>query len=200
MSAAAPAPAPAGPGPALMQLALKELGADVPTTQSILRLAATLATAVNRWPGLHGPPTAEAVIGALRELLELEVIRDKLSAEEKAALRVVVDTVVPETLNLIVAAGRGEIDLRKPTPGCLAALGAMLCRTGAAVAIAAAPQSAEAQQAASILQGAASVAAVAAAVPASEKEDPVPSVEPTESPEPVTLETVAPVVAAAAPQ
>jgi hypothetical protein len=175
----------------LTQLALKELGADAPTTQSILRLSATLAAAVNRWPGLHGSQKAEAVLGALREVLELEAIRDKLSAEERAALRVVVDTVVPETLNLIVAAGRGEFDLRKPTPGCLAALAAALCRTGAAVAVAAAPKSEEARQAAAILQTvAASSAAVAAAT--SEKEDPVPA--PVEQAE-VTLDTTAPVQA-----
>jgi hypothetical protein len=170
-SASAPAPA-----TALVQLALKEIGADAPTTQTILRLAATLAQAVNRWPNLKGAQKAELVIGALREVLAMEAIRGKLSTEEQAALRVVVDTVVPETLNLLVAAGRGQLDLRKPTPGCWATLAAALCRTGAAIAVAAAPQSEEAKQAASVLQTAA--VSVELVVPADEKEDLPPPLEP----------------------
>ena len=157
----------------LVQLALKELGADPPTTQSIIRLAATLAQAVNRWPGLKGPQKLETVLAVLREVLEMEVIRGKLKPEERTVLRVMVDTVVPETVTLLVAAGRGEFDLRKPTPGCLATVCAALCRTGAAVATAVAPQDGGAQQAAGILQGAAS--AIGSLVPASEKEAPTPA-------------------------
>lgn len=156
----------------LVELALKELGAEAPTTQSILRLSASLARTVNSWPNLKGAQKAEMVVGALRELLGVEQIRGKLSAEEQAALRVVVDTVVPETLTLLVAAGRGEFDFRKPTPGCMAALAAALCRTGAAVAVAAAPGNAAAAQAAGVLQ----TAAAAASTVASEKEAPVAAV------------------------
>lgn len=157
----------------LVDIALKELGADVPTTQTIMRLSATLAQAVSRWPGLKGSQKAEMVVGALRELLGVEQIRGKLSAEEQAALRVVVDTVVPETLTLLVAAGRGEFDFRKPTPGCMAALAAALCRTAASVAVVAAPGNEAAAQAAGALQTAAATAAsVAAAEPVSEKEAP----------------------------
>lgn len=148
----------------LVEIALKELGAEAPTTQSIIRLSATLAQAVNRWPGLNGPQKTEMVVGALRELLGVEQIRGKLSVEEQAALRVVADTVVPETLTLLVSAGRGEFDLRKPTPGCITALAAALCRTGATIAVAAAPGNEVAVQAAGALQ--------TAAVQASEKEDP----------------------------
>jgi len=144
----------------LVDIALKELGTETLTTQSIVRLSATLAQAVARWPGLKGSQKAEMVVGALRELLGVEQSRGKLSAEEQVALRVVVDTVVPETLTLLVSAGRGEFDLRKSTPGCMAALAAALCRTGAVVAVVAAP-------------GNEVVAQVAAAVQASEKEDPV---------------------------
>jgi hypothetical protein len=154
----------------LVELALKELGSTPPTTQSILRLSATLAQAVNRWPELKGAQKAEMVVTALREVLGLEQIRGHLSAEEQAALRVVVDTVVPETLALIVGASRGEYDFRKPTPGCMAALAAALCRTGAAVAVAVAPGSEAASQAAGALQVAASVTAIPA--PSSEKEAP----------------------------
>ena len=164
----------------LVQLALKELGAEPPTTQIVLRLAATLAAAVNRWPGVSGPQKAELVLTALREMLAMEEVRGKLKPEEVAVLRVMVDTVVPEILNLLVAAGRGEFDLRKPTPGCFAAVGAMLCRAGAAVAVAAAPGDASAQTAASVLQtvaqgASATVNAVAhsqaTAVATNEKED-----------------------------
>jgi hypothetical protein len=168
----------------LVEIALKELGTDAPTTQSIVRLSATLAQAVARWPGLKGSQKAEMVVGALRELLGVEQIRGKLSAEEQAALRVVVDTVVPETLTLLVSAGRGEFDLRKPTPGCMAALAAALCRTGAAIAVVAAPGNAVAAQAAGALQTAASAVSVAA--PASEKEDLVSAPEEKEATAPQT--------------
>ena len=151
----------------LVEIALKELGTETLTTQSIVRLSARLAQAVNHWPGLKGPQKAEIVVGALRELLGVEQVRGKLSAEEQAALRVVVDTVVPETLTLLVSAGRGEFDFRKPTPGCMAALAAALCRTGAAIAVAAAPGNEVVAQAAEALQTAAVVA-----VQASKKEDP----------------------------
>ena len=162
----------------LVELALKELGSTPPTTQSILRLSATLAQAVNKWPGLKGAQKADLVVGALREVIGLEQIRGHLSAEEQAALRVVVDTVVPETLALMVGAARGEYDFRKPTPGCMAVLAAALCRTGAAIAVAAAPGNEAAAQAASVLQTANTVvqslatATASAEVPASEKEAP----------------------------
>lgn len=126
----------------LVELALKELGSTPPTTQSILRLSATLAQAVNRWPNLKGAQKAEMVVTALREVLGLEQIRGLISAEEQAALRVVVDTVVPETLALIVGASRGEYDFRKPTPGCMAALAAVFCRTATALAPLAATETA----------------------------------------------------------
>jgi hypothetical protein len=159
----------------LVEIALKELGAETLTTQTVLRLSATLAQTVARWPNLSGRQKGEMVVGALRELLGVEQIRGKLSMEEQAALRVVVDTVVPETLTLLVAAGRGEFDFRKPTPGCMAALAAALCRTGAAIAVAAAPGNEAAAQAAGVLQTAAGVAQATAA--ASEKEAPVPVAE-----------------------
>lgn len=152
----------------LVEIALKEIGVEPLTTQVVLRISARLAQAVTRWPNLKGTQKAEMVIGALRELLDLEQVRGKLTVEEQGALRVVVDTVVPETLTLLVAAGRGEFDFRKPTPGCMAALVAALCRTGAAIAVAAAPGNEAATQAAGALQAAASVATLAA----SEKEAP----------------------------
>jgi hypothetical protein len=159
----------------LVQMALKELGAEPPTTQILLRLSATLATAVNRWPGLKGAQKSELVVTALREVLAMEEIRGKLKPEEVTVLRVMVDTVVPETLKLVVAAGRGEIDLRKPSPGCFAAL----CRTGAAVAMAIAPQDTTVQAVASQVQAAAAVVEATA----SEKEG-----SPAAAPEKVELE------------
>lgn len=147
----------------LVQLALKELGAEPPTTQIVLRLSATLATAVNRWPGVSGPQKAELVLTALREMLAMEEVRGKLRSEEVAVLRVMVDTVVPETLNLLVAAGRGEFDLRKPTPGCFAAL---FCRTANAIA-----DSRATTTAAAVAVTAAPGVASAAATVTDEKED-----------------------------
>ena len=148
----------------LVELALKELDSTPPTTQNILRLSATLAQAVNHWPELKGAQKAEMVVTALREVLGLEQIRGLISAEEQAALRVVVDTIVPETLAMMVSASRGDYDFRKPTPGCVAALAAVFCRTATALA----PGSEAASQAATATTN----ASAPIPAPSSEKEVP----------------------------
>lgn len=112
----------------LVAAALREFGADTPTTQTVMRVAVSLATMVNRLPGLRGREKADLVLGALRQAIST-------SAPEaaRAALLATVDTVVPETLNLVVAAGRGELDFRRPSVGCLAAIAGGLCRSAAAI-------------------------------------------------------------------
>jgi hypothetical protein len=118
----------------LAELALKELGADAPTTAVVMRVAARLATTVNSWPGLHGSEKQTIVLATLREVLTSEAVRSRMEPAAHATLLATVDTVVPETLALVVAAGRGEIDLRRPSVGCAARFAALLCR---AVAVAA---------------------------------------------------------------
>ena len=119
---------------ALVALALKQIGADTPTAQSLLRLAVTLAQEANRLPGLKGRERLDLVLKALRETLANPVIRERLPAEAQKVLADVIETVVPETISLAVEASRGGFQLKKPSVGCVARLGALLCRTVAAAA------------------------------------------------------------------
>jgi hypothetical protein len=133
----------------LASAALREFGADTPTTQTVMRVAVSLAAMVNKAAGLRGREKAELVISAIRQALANPEIKGRVSAEAHAALLATVDTVVPETLALVVAAGRGELDFRRPSVGCLAAIARALCRSAAAVAVVAPPREA-AQVAAAI--------------------------------------------------
>jgi hypothetical protein len=161
---------------ALTQLALTELGADAPTTATIMRVAARLAASVNSWPGLRGSEKQQVVLSTLREVLTSEAIRSRMGPAAHATLLATLDTVVPETLALVVAAGRGEIDVRKPTVGCMGRVAALVCR---AVAVAA-PLSEDERRALGL---AANVAEAAAAVPSSPAAEPV---VPTPEKEPAT--------------
>lgn len=133
MSAAVPAPANPFSVEALSAKALEILGAEVPNADSILRIAAKLAQLVNKAPGLHGPEKAALVQQVLREILNSPIVRPKLDAAAVDALNVVIDTVVPTALTLIISAGRGEFDLKKPREAFL-----WCCRSAASVAVAAA--------------------------------------------------------------
>jgi len=101
-----------------------------------MRVAVSLAAMVNKAAGLRGREKAELVLSAIRQALATPEIKGRLPAEAHAALLATVDTVVPETLALVVAAGRGELDFRRPSVGCLAAIARALCRSAAAVAVA----------------------------------------------------------------
>ena len=118
----------------LAELALKELGVDVPTLATVMRVATRLASTVNSWPGLRGSEKQTIVLTTLREVLTSEAVRSRMEPAAHATLLATVDTVVPETLALVVAASRGELDLRRPSVGCAARFAALLCR---AVAVAA---------------------------------------------------------------
>ena len=120
----------------LTATALREFGVDTPTTQTVMRVAVSLAAQVNRAAGLRGREKAELVLTAIRQALATQQLKGRLSTEAHAALLATVDTVVPETLALVVAAGRGELDFRRPSVGCLAAIARALCRSAAAVAVA----------------------------------------------------------------
>ena len=115
----------------LTELALKELGADVPTTAVVMRVAVRLAAAVNSWPGLRGSEKQGIVVGVLRDVLTSDTVRSRMAAADHEILVATLDTVVPETLALVVAAGRGEIDLRRPTVGCVGRIASLLCRVTA---------------------------------------------------------------------
>lgn len=119
---------------ALTEFALKEMGADAPTAATVVRVAGRLAPIVNAWPGLRGSEKQTIVLGVLREVLTSEAIKSRCEPAAHAVLLGLLDTVVPETLALAVAAARGEIDLRRPTVGCVGRLAALICRTVAVAA------------------------------------------------------------------
>ena len=119
---------------ALTEFALKEMGADAPTAATVVRVAGRLAPIVNAWPGLRGSEKQTIVLGVLREVLTSEAIKSRCEPAAHAVLLGLLDTVVPETLALAVAAARGEIDLRRPTVGCVGRLAALVCRTVAVAA------------------------------------------------------------------
>jgi len=119
---------------ALTEFALKEMGADAPTAATVVRVAGRLAPIVNAWPGLRGSEKQTIVVGVLREVLTSEAIKSRCEPAAHAVLLGLLDTVVPETLALAVAAARGEIDLRRPTVGCVGQLAALVCRTVAVAA------------------------------------------------------------------
>jgi hypothetical protein len=133
----------------LVALALKQIGAEIPTAPALLRLAVTLAQEANRLPGLKGRDRLDLVLKVLRETLATPVIRERLTPEAQKVLADVLETVVPETISLAVEASRGGFQLKKPSVGCAVRLGALLCRTVAAYAPASGPVAAVAGQMAS---------------------------------------------------
>jgi hypothetical protein len=117
---------------ALLQIALKQFGADAPTTHSILRVSVVLAEAVNKNKDLSGHAKMDLVVQTLRDVLVMPEVATRIPEEARGPLKVVVDTVVPEALSLIIEAGRGQYDLKKPSVGCLAKLCGLTCRRAGA--------------------------------------------------------------------
>lgn len=121
----------------LVTLALAQLGNNsstivTPTAQSLMRIAVTLAQEANKATGLPGRAKLDLVIHALRDLLAVPAVAERLSPEMAATLRGVVDTVIPETISLVVEASRGAFALKKPSVGCLAGVAVLFCRQVAA--------------------------------------------------------------------
>ncbi len=114
----------------LAAMALREMGADAPTTQSLMRIAVVLATAVNKAPGLRGAEKQKLVLDALREVLATPMVADQLDDSAKAVLKEVIDNIIPQTLALVVEAGRSGA-LKKPTVGCVGSFAALFCRSAA---------------------------------------------------------------------
>ena len=116
----------------LQQLALKQFGTDAPTTQSVLRVAVVLAEAANKIKGLNGRAKLDLVLKTLRDVLDMPEVAARIPVDARGPLKIVVDTVVPEALSLIIEAGRGQYDLKKPSVGCLAMLCGLTCRRAGA--------------------------------------------------------------------
>jgi hypothetical protein len=114
----------------LAAMALREMGADAVTTQSLMRIAVVLATAVNKAPGLRGAEKQKLVLDALREVLATPMVADQMDDSAKAVLKDVIDNIIPQTLALVVEAGRSGA-LKKPTVGCVGSFAALFCRSAA---------------------------------------------------------------------
>jgi hypothetical protein len=112
----------------LLQLALKEIGTTVPSSQSVLRVAVKLAEAANRLPNMKGRAKLDLVLKTLRDVLAVPEVAARIPEEARAPLTLVVDTIVPDALTLVIEAGRGQFDLKKPSVGCLARLCGLACR------------------------------------------------------------------------
>ena len=182
ISTPVPIPNPFSPE-ALAAKALEKLGADVPTADTILRLAAHLAELVNKAPGLHGPEKAALVQRVLRDVLAMPAVRAGLSDDAASALNIVIETVVPTALTLIISAGRGEFDLSSPQKAA-ASVWSWCCTHGVAVAAAvAAPKKADTATVATVPAAASEevrpevpVAAPAASIAPTESSAPAPAV------------------------
>jgi hypothetical protein len=180
---AAPAAASSSP---LITKALELVGADVPSVTSLMAMAVKLAQEANKLPNLHGRERQAMVLGAIREVLRTPAVQEKVGgAEAVTSLLAAVDTILPETLTLVVNASRGAFQLQKPSAGCVMGLAAMFCRAAGhgrvATAISAAAKTVEVVEI--------EVVGVAEETPAAggTGADPTPSPTPAEAePRPVT--------------
>lgn len=116
----------------LLQLALKQIGAETPTSQTILRVAVKLAEAANRLPNMAGRAKLDLVLKTLRDVLAVPEVAARIPEDARGPLKTVIDTIVPEALTLVIEAGRGQYDLKKPSVGCLARLCGLMCRRAGA--------------------------------------------------------------------
>lgn len=112
-----------------VQLALEKLGADTPTTQSILRVSVEIAQAVNKSKDLKGAEKMALVQQTLRAVLATPALKEKLSEDATAQINTVINDVVPPAITLVIEAGRGHYDLKKPSVSCFVGLLSALCRS-----------------------------------------------------------------------
>ena len=100
----------------------------------LLRVGASLAEAVNKYPGLSGQQKSELVVQTVLRLLDdgekaekerlVESTEKEITRVPWEELRKTVRSLLPQTLTLIVSAARGEFDLAKVLPVAEAAVAA----------------------------------------------------------------------------
>lgn len=100
---------------------------------ALISLGGVLAAEVNRLSGLSGVQKKQLVLDVLKVVLQEAVEKSRdlsgsllASPEAVASLKFVLDSAVPASLDLAVAAARGQLDLKKVKKtvfyGCLACL------------------------------------------------------------------------------
>jgi hypothetical protein len=119
-----------------VQLALSKIGADTPTTQTILRVGVDIAQAVNKSKDLKGAEKMALVQQTLRNVIEVPSIKEKLSDDNKTQLTTVINDVVPPSITLVIEAGRGHYDFKKPSVSCFIGVLSMLCKGPRATVVA----------------------------------------------------------------
>lgn len=121
-----------------VQLALSKIGADTPTTQTILRVGVDVAQAVNKSKDMKGAEKMALVQQTLRNVLEAPSVKEKLSDDTKAQLNTVINDVIPPSITLVIEAGRGHYDFKKPSVSCAIGFLSMVfqaCKGKAATAV-----------------------------------------------------------------
>lgn len=106
-------------------------------TQTLLRSATDLAQQVNQFRDLKGREKMEIVQDTLRDALQHPTIRQSITPALFEILMNTVKHVIPEAITLIINAGRGEFNFKKPSAGCISSL---LSCFGIAAAAMGAPQ------------------------------------------------------------
>lgn len=105
----------------LKGVALQIMSQKLWSGASLVELGGSLAVEVNRLTTLSGPQKKQLVLDVIRQVLQesvkkaIDVSGSPLaSAEMVSSLNFVLDHALPASLDLAVAAARGQIDLKKP--------------------------------------------------------------------------------------
>ena len=123
----------------LVKLALEKLAGEVPSAATLLPIAVELAKAVNGRVDLKGAEKTALVQKALRELLEVPIVKEKLDDTVEAALKDCVEHIVPVTIMLIVSASRGDLTFKKVQAGCFSMIFSCITAAATRAAVPAAP-------------------------------------------------------------
>lgn len=116
----------------LLQLAEQLVSQKRLTPSLLISLGGTLAAEVNKLVGLRGSEKKQLVCDVVRKVVEksvkatTDVSGAVVGDEAQKALLFVVDSVLPASLDLAVAAARGSLDLRKVKKTCFSSLVACL--------------------------------------------------------------------------
>jgi hypothetical protein len=121
----------------LLQQAIQRFQLTGVNTQTLLRSATDLAQQVNQIHDLRGREKMEIVQQTLRDALQHPTIRQSVTPELYVILMNTIKHVIPEAITLIINAGRGEFNFKKPSVGCIFSL---LSCFGTAAAAMGAPQ------------------------------------------------------------